>query len=533
MVYQIRRGFMKQIDLSYLGMKHQYAKWNMSKPGWIERALAHKEGHLMNTGALVIETGKFTGRSPNDRFFVDDEETHDKIDWGKSNMPLSEEKFDALYQKMLNYMGRRDELFVFDGFVGADQAHRMAVRCINQLAGQALFESNLLIEPTEEEEENFNADFTLISAPGFLCQPDEDGTNSEAAIILNFKKKIILIAGSRYCGEVKKAIFTAMNYLLPQQNILPMHCSANMGDDGRTALFFGLSGTGKTTLSADPNRGLIGDDEHGWDDKGIFNFEGGCFAKCINLSKEDEPEIYNAIRFGAVVENVIMNDAREPDFYDDTLTANTRVGYPLSYIPNAVVPSVGGHPSTVIFLTADAFGVLPPVSKLEKHQAMYHFVTGYTSKLAGTERGITEPQTTFSTLFGAPFMPLPAARYAELLGERIDKHNCDVYLINTGWTAGPYGTGHRMKLSYTRAIVTAALNGKLAKTICEHDPIFNVDVPTICEGVPSEILIPKNTWTDQDAYDRTAQKLAQAFINNFKKYTYMPQEIIDAGPHLK
>lgn len=378
---------------------------NLTPAQLTEKALQRGEGKLSSTGALVVTTGKYTGRSPNDRFVVDTPAIHDDIDWGKVNVPISEDKFNAILGKMTAYLQDR-EIFVFDGFAGADETYHLPVRVVNELASQNLFIHQLLVRPTAEQLDSFVPGFTVIAAPGFKCVPAIDGVNSEAAIIINFEKKMVIIAGSRYAGEIKKSVFSVMNYLLPKRGVLPMHCSANVGHDGDSALFFGLSGTGKTTLSADPNRKLIGDDEHGWSDKGVFNFEGGCYAKCINLSEENEPQIWNAIKFGALVENVVMDgETREFDFDDGSLTENTRVGYPVTYIPNCVEAGVGGQPKTVVFLTADAFGVIPPISKLSKNAAMYHFVSGYTSKLAGTERGITEPVTTFSTLFGAPSCP--------------------------------------------------------------------------------------------------------------------------------
>lgn len=522
---------MYELDLSYLGLENKTALCNAEAATLTEKALLKKEGHLSNTGAIVVKTGKFTGRSPKDRFIVDDDVTHDKVAWGDINMPFDEDKFDALYKKIVAYAGDQ-ELFAFNGYAGADPDYKLPIRVINEFASQNLFARDLFIDPKDDEEsKKIVPQFTVIAMPNYKCDPAVDGTHSEACVILNFKKKVILIAGTRYCGEIKKSIFSVMNFLLPQKDVFTMHCSANMDKEGKTALFFGLSGTGKTTLSADPNRGLIGDDEHGWSDNGIFNFEGGCFAKCIDLTEESEPEIYHAIRFGSVVENVVCDENGVPDYSDGSITENTRVGYQLSYIPNAVIPSVGGHPSTVIFLTADAFGVLPPVSKLNKYQAMYHFVSGYTSKLAGTEEGVTEPQTTFSTCFGEPFLPLPASRYAELLGERIDKYNCNVYLVNTGWSGGPYGIGSRIKLKYTRAIVTAATAGELETMPMVHDDIFNVEVPTRCPGVPPEVMMPRNTWSNKDAYDKTAKKLAAAFVENFKKYTNMDEAVIKAGPN--
>lgn len=503
---------------------------NLSPAKLVEKALERKEGKLTATGALLVTTGKYTGRSPDDRFVVDVPCVHDDIDWGKVNMPISREKADAIYNRIVSYLQGR-EIFIFDGFAGADPHYALSVRVINELASQNLFIHQLLVRPTKEQLESFEPGFTIIAAPGFKCIPEVDGVNSEAAIIVDFEKKRVIIAGSRYAGEIKKSIFSVMNYLLPKRNVFPMHCSANIGADGDSALFFGLSGTGKTTLSADPNRMLIGDDEHGWSADGVFNFEGGCYAKCINLSRENEPQIWNAIKFGTLVENVIMDDETgELGYSDSSLTENTRAGYPVTYIPNCAIPGIGSHPKTVIFLTADAFGVLPPVAKLDKNMAMYHFVSGYTSKLAGTERGIKEPQTTFSTCFGAPFLPLHPSVYAQMLGERIEEHNANVYLINTGWSGGPYGVGKRMSLKYTRAMVTAALTGALEKGEFTLDPIFNVMIPKTCPNVPDEILNPREVWADKAAYDKQAKDLAKRFVENFKKYDNMPQHIIDAGP---
>ena len=503
---------------------------NLSVPALVEKALQANEGTLSETGALVVNTGKYTGRSPDDKFVVDYPSIHDEIAWGKVNVPMDPETFDKIYNKMTAYLQGRD-IYIFDGFAGADPKYTQRFRIINELASQNLFIHQLLIRPEKEQLENFEPDFTIIAAPGFKCIPEIDGTNSEAAIIVSFEKKMVIIAGSQYSGEIKKSVFSVMNYLLPKNGVFPMHCSANIGADGDTALFFGLSGTGKTTLSADPERMLIGDDEHGWSDNGVFNFEGGCYAKCINLSKENEPQIWNAIKFGALVENVVMDpETRVFDFNDGSLTENTRVGYPVEFIPNAAIPGVGGQPKTVVFLTADAFGVLPPIAKLDKDMAMFHFVSGYTSKLAGTERGITEPQATFSTCFGAPFLPLDPSVYAEMLGEKVAQSNANVYLINTGWSGGSYGVGKRMSLKYTRAMVTAALTGALDNVKFELDPIFNVYVPTECPNVPAEILNPKNTWADKAEYDKTAKLLAARFTENFKKYTHMPENIVKAGP---
>ncbi|HWS29340.1 MAG TPA: phosphoenolpyruvate carboxykinase (ATP) [Clostridia bacterium] len=503
---------------------------NLSPAVLTERALARGEGKLSDTGALVIHTGKYTGRSPDDKFVVDTPAVHDEIDWGKVNVPISAEKFDAIYNRMMAYLQGR-EIFIFDGFAGADEKYHLPVRVVNELASQNLFIHQLLLRPTKEQLKSFVPGFTIIAAPGFKCIPAVDGVHSEAAILVHLEKRMVIIAGSQYSGEIKKSVFSVMNYFLPKQNVFSMHCSANIGKDGDTALFFGLSGTGKTTLSADPNRMLIGDDEHGWSPNGIFNIEGGCYAKAINLSKENEPQIWDAIKFGAVAENVIIDEeTRIPNFDDGSLTENTRVGYPVEFIPNCVIPGVGGHPKTVIFLTADAFGVLPPVAKLDKNMAMYHFVSGYTSKLAGTERGIVEPQTTFSTCFGAPFLPLRPSVYAEMLGKRIEEHDSNVYLINTGWSGGPYGVGKRMSIKLTRAIVTAALNGDLEKAEFRQDEIFNLLVPTTCPGVPDDVLNPRNVWADKAAYDAKAKDLASRFFKNFAKYQNMPKHIVDAGP---
>lgn len=521
--------FKEEIDsLGIVAPKAVYR--NLVPAKLVEFALARGEGTLSESGALVVTTGKYTGRSPDDRYVVDAPAIHDDIDWGKINVPISEEKYEAIYNRMSAYLQGR-ELFVFDGYAGADETYHLPVRVVNELASQNLFIHQLLVRPTQEQLASFVPGFTIIAAPGFKCTPELDGVHSEAAIIVNFVKKTVIIAGSQYAGEIKKSVFSVMNYLLPKKGVFSMHCSANIGEAGDSALFFGLSGTGKTTLSADPNRKLIGDDEHGWSERGIFNIEGGCYAKCINLSHENEPQIWEAIKFGSLVENVIMDpEERTLDFADARLTENTRVGYPVTYIPNCVIPGVGSHPKTVIFLTADAFGVLPPVSKLNRDQAMYHFVSGYTSKLAGTERGIVEPQTTFSTCFGAPFLPLHPSVYANMLGERITAHDTNVYLVNTGWAGGKYGTGFRMKLRYTRAMVTAALNGELEKAEFELDPFFNVMVPKTCPNVPDEFLSQRALWKDKAEYEATARDLAARFVKNFKKYSNMPANIVSAGP---
>ncbi len=504
-------------------------KRNLTYVELVEEALVHKEGVISHKGALRVTTGKHTGRSPKDKFIVDTAAVHDKISW-TNNAPCSEATYDSLYKIMKDYV-RDHQVYVCDGFAGADPANRLQVRFITEFAWQNLFLQQLFIKAKPEELKEIE-DFTVISLPGVQAVPEVNGTNSECFIIINFDTRTVLIGGNRYAGEMKKSIFSVMNYILPQKGILTMHCSANVGKDGKAALFFGLSGTGKTTLSADPNRYLVGDDEHGWSENGIFNIEGGCYAKCIRLTEATEPQIWNAIKFTSVLENVIIDpQTRVPDFDDASLTENTRTAYPLDFIPGAIIPSVAEHPTTVIFLTADAFGVLPPIAKLTKEQAMYHFLSGYTSKVAGTERGITEPQATFSTCFGEPFLPLSPLKYARLLGEKIEQHNTDVYLINTGWTGGPYGIGKRMNLSYTRAMVTAALDGKLDSVEWELDPIFNIAIPKYCPEVPSSILNPRNTWEDKQAYERQAKKLAELFNKNVAKFKgEMTEEILNAGP---
>jgi phosphoenolpyruvate carboxykinase (ATP) len=496
----------------------------------VERSLERKEGTLSSTGALLATTGKYTGRSPKDKYLVEEPSVKDKINWGSTNQPISEDLFGNLYTKVLAYLETKDEIYVSKNFAGADKAYQLPIQVINEYAWHNLFARQLFIQPTEEELATHESQFTVISAPGFKADPVIDGTKSETFIIISFEKRVVLIGGTEYAGEIKKSIFTIMNYLLPEQNVLSMHCSANVGDEGDVALFFGLSGTGKTTLSADPQRHLIGDDEHGWSNTGVFNIEGGCYAKCINLSEEKEPQIYNAIRFGSVLENVVLDKKRKPDYDDTSLTENTRAAYPLDLIPNSVIPSVAGHPNTIIFLTADAFGVLPPISKLTKEQAMYHFLSGYTSKLAGTERGITSPEATFSTCFGSPFLPLPAYRYAEMLGSKINQHDVQVFLVNTGWSGGEYGVGKRMNLAYTRAMVQAALQGELNSVDTIVDPFFSLNIPVHCPGVPDEVLQPKETWADKAEYDVKAAHLARAFQENFKKFDIVSDEIRNAGP---
>ena len=517
-------------QLTAFGINPSKVHRNLSVEEMTNTAIQRKEGVVNSTGSLSVNTGKYTGRSPDDRFIVYDDKTHETIDWGKINHQFPPGKFEKIFEKMKDFVNNK-ELFVFDGFVGADPDNRLSIRVINDRVWQSLFARNLFIRPTNEELQNHEPEFTIMCINDFEAIPEEDGTGSNIFILIDLTRKIVLIGGTQYAGEMKKSMFGVMNFLLPDKGIFPMHCSANIGKDGDTALFFGLSGTGKTTLSADPNRELIGDDEHGWSNNGTFNFEGGCYAKCINLSQEAEPEIWNAIKPGAVLENVVLNE-NKPDYDDNSLTENTRVAYPLDFIPGSVIPSVGGHPKVIVFLTADALGVLPPVSRLTKEGAMYHFMSGYTSKLAGTERGIKEPKSVFSECFGAPFMPRPASVYAKLLGEKINEHNTVVYLINTGWSGGPYGVGHRIKIKYSRAMVTAALTGALDIVKYRHDDLFNLDIPTEVKDVPSEILDPKNTWTDKDSYDLSAKKLAQMFIENFKKFENVSSEIINAGPKL-
>jgi phosphoenolpyruvate carboxykinase (ATP) len=503
---------------------------NLSVPALVEKAIQRNEVKLAANGAIVGHTAPYTGRIPKDKFTVKDAITADKVAWGGFNNPFDPEKFDALCDRVLQYLGSRDELFVQELFCGADPKYRLKVRFVNQFAWHNLFVKELFIRPTAKELTGFEADFTVLSAPDFRAVPERDGTRSEAFVIVNITRKLIIIGGTNYAGELKKSIFGLMNFLLPERDVFPMHCSANVGADGVTALFFGLSGTGKTTLSADPNRRLIGDDEHGWSPDGIFNFEGGCYAKLIKLSQEHEPQIWNAIRFGSVLENVVLDPKTlEPNYDDDSVTENTRGAYPVEFIENCVIPGVGGHPKNVIFLTADAFGVLPPISKLTPEQAMYHFISGYTAKLAGTETGVTEPQPNFSTCFGSPFMPLPPKVYAGMLRDRMQAHGAQCWLVNTGWTGGAYGVGHRFSLKYTRAMITAMLNGSLNNVEFEVEPSFGLHIPKSVPGVPSEVLNPRNAWADKPAYDKAADELSAKFAANFAKFD-APEEVKKAGP---
>jgi phosphoenolpyruvate carboxykinase (ATP) len=498
----------------------------------VEHSIRLNECQLSDNGALVALTGKFTGRTTADRFTVKDSITADKVAWGEINQPFDPEKFDAIFERAMEYL-RGKELFVQDLYCGADPQYRMPVRVINEQAWQNLFVRAMFVRPTNEELKTHKAEFTVIGVPKMFTDPKRDGTKSEAFIAVNHARKLVLVCGSGYAGEMKKSIFSVMNFLLPQRNVFPMHCSANKGKDGVTALFFGLSGTGKTTISADPERGLIGDDEHGWSANGIFNFEGGCYAKTIKLSKEHEPQIWNAIRFGSLLENVYIDpETHVPDYDDIRYSENGRCAYPVEYIDNAVIPGVGGHPKNVIFLTADAFGVLPPISRLNNDQAMYHFLSGYTAKVAGTEIGLKEPKPNFSTCFGAPFLPLAPKVYAEMLGRRLKEHGAQCWLVNTGWFGGPYGVGSRMKLPYTRAMVSAALAGKLKDVEFETDPAFGLSIPKSCPGVPAEFLHARDAWKDKAAYDKAAADLAARFIKNFEKFD-VPDNIRAAAPGKK
>ncbi len=502
---------------------------NLYPAALVEAALRGGESELAARGSLASATGKRTGRSPKDKFTVKDAITADKVAWGSVNVPFAPEKFDALCERVFDYLKDR-ELFVQDLFCGADPKYQLPIQVINEYAWHNLFARQLFVRPTPAELKSHKPEFTIVCAPSFLADPERDGTNSEAFVVVNFTRRLVIIGGTQYAGEMKKSIFGVMNFVLPQRDVFPMHCSANVGADGVTALFFGLSGTGKTTLSADPTRRLIGDDEHGWSPSGIFNFEGGCYAKCISLSQENEPQIWNALGFGCVLENVVLDPVtRIPNYDDGSLTENTRAAYPVEFIDNAVIPGVGGHPRNVVFLTADAFGVLPPVSKLTPEQAMFHFMSGYTAKVAGTEAGVTEPQATFSTCFGAPFMPLPPKVYAEMLGRRLREHQAQCWLVNTGWQGGPYGVGKRMSLPYTRSMVNAMVEGRLANVEFEVEPSFGFRIPKSVPGVPSELLNPRNSWKDKAAYDKMAADLSARFAKNFEQFE-APREVKEAGP---
>jgi phosphoenolpyruvate carboxykinase (ATP) len=523
-----------KVSVSDFGLKNvAAAHWNLTVPELIEEVIIQGEGQLTDTGALAVDTGEFTGRSPKDKFIVCDAETEESVWWSDVNIKFDSAKFDKLYSRVTAYLAGR-EVYVRDCYACADPRYRLNIRVITESPYQSIFSNNLFLRPTQEEILNLPTDWVILAAPGFKADKDIDGTRQHNFAIVNFTKKTILIGGTGYTGEIKKGIFSVLNYVLPHhKGVLSMHCSANIGKDGDTAVFFGLSGTGKTTLSADPNRGLIGDDEHGWSDNTVFNFEGGCYAKCVNLSKEKEPQIYNAIRFGSLLENIEFYEGTTTvDFDNISKTENTRVAYPINFIDNAVEPSVAGIPKNIFFLTCDAFGVLPPISKLTPGQAMYNFISGYTAKVAGTEVGVTEPQTTFSACFGKAFLPLHPTKYAELLGKKLKENtNIKVWLINTGWSGGAYGTGSRMKLSYTRAMITAALNGELDNVKFETLPVFGLHYPTTCPNVPVEILNPRNTWADKNAYDNKAADLAQKFVKNFEQYaSHANEEIMAAAP---
>lgn len=493
--------------------------WNLSVHALYEAAIKRGEARLAGGGALLATTGEHTGRSPKDKFIVRDSLTDGTVHWGPVNQEMSSDQFERLYGRMMAYLQGR-ELFVRDAYAGADPTYRLRVRVVNEFAWHNLFCGNMFIRPPLTDLPGFEPDFTVIQAPGFVADPEIDGCNSGTVIAMSFTHRMVLIGGSSYAGEAKKSVFSYLNHVLPGQNVMPMHCSANIGPNGDSAIFFGLSGTGKTTLSADSSRTLIGDDEHGWSDNGVFNFEGGCYAKVINLSAEAEPEIYAAShRFGTVLENVVMDPATGALMLDDgSLTENTRSSYPLDFIPNASKDGLGPSPKNVIMLTADAFGVLPPISKMTAEQAMYHFLSGYTARVAGTEKGVNEPQATFSTCFGAPFMTRHPSAYAKLLGEKILGSDVNCWLVNTGWSGGAYGVGQRMKISHTRAMVSAALDGRLAEVETAQDPNFGLHVPHSCPGVPAEVLTPRNTWADKETYDSTARDLASRFQENFVQY---------------
>ncbi|MGE5498142.1 MAG: phosphoenolpyruvate carboxykinase, partial [Syntrophothermus sp.] len=509
--------------------------YNLSTAQLYERAIYRREGIISHFGPLVARTGQHTGRSPNDKFIVRESTSENNVWWGKVNSAIEEEKFTALFERMKAYIQNK-EVYIQDCYAGADPDYRLNLRIITETAWHNLFARNMFIRINSREElEKHVPEFTIIDMPDFHANPLTDGTNSEVFIIISFAQKIVLIGGTHYAGEIKKSVFTILNYLLPLKNVLSMHCSANTGTKGDVSVLFGLSGTGKTTLSADPERKLIGDDEHGWSDKGVFNFEGGCYAKVIRLTKEAEPEIFEVThRFGTVLENVTIDtDSRLPDFNDDSLTENTRAAYPIHFIDNIEPSGRGSHPENIIMLTADAFGVLPPVSKLTESHAMYHFLSGYTAKVAGTEKGVKEPTATFSACFGAPFLVLNPMVYARLLGEKIRKHKVNCWLLNTGWTGGPFGTGTRMKINYTRAMLDAIHSGKLKKAETREDPVFGIHVPLSCPGVPDSVLDPRNTWKDKEEYDKSALQLAQMFHNNFARFSDDAGENVkNAGPKI-
>ncbi len=526
----VRKETLGRLGMERFGAVHE----NLPPARLVEAAVRRREGMLAGNGALVAKTGKRTGRSPKDRFIVEDDVTRNRVAWGATNKPFSSEAFGAILEKATGYLANLEEFYVVDAFAGADPRYRRNVQVACEAAWHALFARQLFRRPSRAELETFEPDWTVVSVPGFLAEPEEDGTESETFVGLDFSRKVVLVCGTGYAGEIKKSIFTVLNFVLPiEHDVFPMHCSANMGEDDSVALFFGLSGTGKTTLSADPERYLIGDDEHGWSEKGVFNFEGGCYAKTIDLSSEKEPQIWNAIRFGAVLENVGMErQGREVDYSNRAITENTRVAYPLEYIKGAVPSGRGGHPSAVLFLTADAFGVLPPISALTPAQAAYYFLSGYTAKLAGTEADMeNEVEATFSACFGAPFLTLPPTTYAAMLSERLKEHGTRCYLINTGWSGGPYGVGERVDIAATREMVRAVIGSRLNDAETRKDPFFGLNVPLEVPGVPTEILDPRETWDDKDAYDEQAKKLASLFAENFQKFEgEVSEEVAGAGP---
>ena len=507
--------------------------WNLTTPALVEESIRRREAVLSFRGPLVARTGHHTGRSPNDKFIVKEPSSDTNVWWGKVNRPLDSAKFNNLFERMLSRW-ETSELFIQDCYAGADPRYRLPIRVVTETAWHSLFARNLFIKADRNSLKEHKPEFTVFDAPKFHAIPEIDGTNSEVCIAIDFAKRIVIIGGTSYAGEIKKSIFTVMNYLLPLKNVFPMHCSANIGAKGDVAIFFGLSGTGKTTLSADPTRKLIGDDEHGWSDNGVFNFEGGCYAKVIRLSRQAEPEIYQTTeRFGTVLENVMVNfRTRRLDLDDSSLTENTRAAYPLTFIDNAEPSGMGGHPKNIIMLTADAFGVLPPISKLTPEQAMYHFISGYTAKVAGTEKGVgSEPQATFSTCFGAPFMVHHPTVYAEMLRDKIATHKANCWLVNTGWTGGPFGVGTRMKIGHTRAMIAAALDGTLANIPTTEDPVFGLHIPQNVDSVPVEVLTPRNTWADKSAYDAKAKDLAGLFHKNFEQYADQASDgVKSAGP---
>ncbi len=522
----------KTISVENLGIKNATVKYQLTSDELHDITIEKGQGKESASGAIAVNTGEFTGRSPMDRFIVKDDITKDQVWWGDINIPFDSDKFDKLYDKVVAYLSNK-EIYVRDSYACADEHYKLNLRVVTELPWSNMFAYNMFLRPTDEELKNFTPEWTVINAPNFMADASADGTRQHNFAILNFSRKIALIGGTGYTGEIKKGIFSALNFILPVfKNTLPMHCSANVGKNEDTAIFFGLSGTGKTTLSTDPNRALIGDDEHGWTSENkVFNFEGGCYAKVIDLSQEKEPEIYGAIKKGAILENVIMNDKGEVDFADTSITQNTRVSYPIYHIENIRKPSIGENPKNIFFLTADAFGVLPPISKLTPGQAAYHFISGYTAKVAGTEAGIDEPLPSFSACFGAPFMPLHPTRYAEMLSKKMKDAGVNVWLINTGWTGGPYGVGNRMKLKYTRAMITEALEGRLADVDFIKHPIFGLEMPTHCENVPNEVLNPIDTWADKESYNKKAKELATSFKKNFAIFEeFANEEIMAGGP---